>query len=116
VNPLTEVYEHNPEDHEDPTHGITWLVGLMGALLLVVIMLGLTALYYNVKAGEIQDHVISRQRDEVVELRRRQEALLAGPPRFIERDEQGRTVTAYIIPIEQAMESVVEQANAAGGE
>ncbi|MHC4080189.1 MAG: hypothetical protein ACYS15_13410 [Planctomycetota bacterium] len=112
---MTEVYEHNPDDHDDPTAGFTWLMGLVGALLLVVIILGLTALYFNVKAEMFQRQVVSAERLELQALRREQEALLAGPPRFIEREQQGETVTAYIIPIEQAMEIVVREANAAGG-
>jgi hypothetical protein len=112
---LTEVYEHNPEDHDDPTAGFTWLMGLVGVLLLVVIILALTALYYNVKAEMFQRQVVSAPRAELLELRRQQEALLAGPPRSIERDQQGETVRAYIIPIEQAMEIVVREANATGG-
>ncbi len=112
---MTDVYEHNPEEHEDPTAGLTWFMGLLGALVLVVIMLGITALYYNVKAQQVRDQVVSPQRREVLELRLQQEALLADPPRWVERDEQGQTVRAYVIPIEQAMESVVEEANAPGG-
>jgi hypothetical protein len=112
---LTAVYEHNPEDHDDPTAGFTWLLGLVGVLLLVVTILGLTALYYNVKADMFQRQVVSAEREELLELRRGQEALLAGPPRYLERDEQGETVRAYIIPIEQAMEIVVREANAADG-
>ena len=112
---MTEVYEHNPGEHEDPTAGFTWLMGLVGVLLLVVVILGLTALYYNVKAEMFQRQVVSAERWELLELHRPQEALLAGPPRYIERDQQGETVRAYIIPIEQAMEIVVRDANAAGG-
>jgi hypothetical protein len=112
---LTEVYEHNPEDHDDPTAGFTWLMGLVGVLALVVIILALTALYYNVKAELFQRQVVNAPRPELLELQREQEALLAGPPRSIEREEQGETVRAYIIPIEQAMEIVVREANATDG-
>ncbi|MHC5008438.1 MAG: hypothetical protein ACYTGF_13885 [Planctomycetota bacterium] len=112
---MTEVYEHNPEHHDDPTAGFTWLMGLMGVLALVVIILALTALYYNVKAEMFQRQVVNAPRPELLELQREQEALLAGPPRFIEREEQGETVRAYIIPIEQAMEIVVREANATDG-
>ena len=112
---MTEVYEHNPGEHDDPTAGFTWLIGLVGVLLLVVIILWVTALYYNVKAGIFQRQVVNAPRLELLELRRPQEALLAGPPRSIERDEQGETVRAYIIPIEQAMEIVVREAAAARG-
>ena len=112
---MTEGYEHHPEDHGDPAPGFIWFVGLLGALLLVVVMLGLTALYYNVKAEVFQKRVVSERRLEVQEHRQAQEVLLAGPPRFLERQEQGQTVTAYIIPIERAMQLVVDEANAGGG-
>ena len=107
---MTEVFEHNPQDHEDPVAGPTWLVGILGAILLVVSLLGLTALYYNVKAEELEGQVIGLERLEVLELRRQQEALLAGSPRWIKRDEQGEEIEAFIIPIERAMELVVEEA------
>ncbi|MHC4416164.1 MAG: hypothetical protein ACYS0G_12860 [Planctomycetota bacterium] len=108
---MTEVYEHNPEDHDDPVATPTWLVGLFGAVALVVIILGLTALYYNAKAEAFREQVLSRDRLDVLELRRQQEALLGGPPRWVERDEQGETVEALVIPIERAMALVVEEAN-----
>jgi hypothetical protein len=112
---LTEGHEHHPEDHGDPAPGLIWFIGLLGTLLLVVIMLGLTALYYNVKADVFQRQVVGAERWELQDLYAPQEALLAGPPRFVERDEQGQAVTAYIIPIEQAMQLVVDEANAGGG-
>ncbi len=104
---MTEVFEHNPEDHDDPVSGQTWLIGSLGALVLVAIMLGLTAMYYNAKAREIHKVVVSPERLEVLQLRQEQQALLAGPPRWVTRDDGAETVRALIIPIDRAMELVV---------
>jgi hypothetical protein len=115
VNPLTEVYEHNPAGHEDPTAGPILFLGLVGVVVMVIVVLGVAALYYNVKADAVQDQVVSRQRQEVLELYRRQEEVLALPPGWVERQVQGETTRAYVIPIERAMELVVEEVKAEGG-
>jgi hypothetical protein len=112
VIPLTAVYEHNPGDHDDPKPGLTWLLGLLGALLLVVVVLGVTALYFNVKAEVFQRQVVSPPSREVLDLRARQEALLDGG--WVEVQRQGEAVRIYTIPIEQAMEIVVENGQAGG--
>ena len=78
--------------------------------MLVAIVLGLTAMYYNAKAREIYKVVVSPERLEVLQLRQEQEALLAGPPRWVTRDDAAATVEALIIPIEWAMELVVAEA------
>ncbi len=107
---MTEAFEHNPGDHEDPVSGQTWLIGFLGALVLVAMMLGLTAIYYNAKAREINKVVIIPERQEVRQLLQEQESLLAGPPRWVTRDDGAETVEALIIPIEWAMELVVAEA------
>ncbi len=109
---MSDVYEHNPEDHEDPAHGPTLLMGLLGVLLLTVTILGLTALYYGSKATEQSQAVVAVERAEVKDLRAEQEALLAGPARLVRRDEAGREVEALVIPVERAMEAVVREATA----
>lgn len=110
---MSEVYEHNPGDHEDPTAGPTSAVGVVGAIVLTACILLLTALYYNVKAGQFNESVVEEPREDVLEVMREQEALLAGPPRWVERDEGGVKVRAYVIPIETAMRRVVEESGAA---
>ena len=111
---MTDVYEHNPQDHDDPVAGPTWLIGFLGTILLVAIMLGTTALYYNVKAGKVDEQVVRPERAEVAKLHRAQEAMLTGPPRWVQREDQGEMVTALVIPIEDAMDLVVAEANAGG--
>ena len=107
-----EVFEHNPQDHEDPTAGPTTIVGALGALVLTASLMLLTALYYNVKAGQFTESVVDEPVEAVVKLHEQQEALLVGPPHWVERDENGKKVKAYVIPIEQAMQIVADEANA----
>ncbi len=106
---MSEGFEHNLGDHEDPLAGPTWLVGVFGVVTLVAIIGGLTALYYNEKNSEIEEQVVIPPREEVADLTAAQEALLAGPPRSVVREEQGEQVKAYVIPIERAMELVVKE-------
>lgn len=106
---MSEAFEHNPQDHEDPLAGPTWYIGFVGAVAFVVTTLAVWALYYNVKGEQVQESFVDPVRQEIVELKSRQQALLAGPPRWVEVDEQGVQVRKYVIPIEQAMQLVVQE-------
>ena len=108
---MTDVFEHNPDDHEDPRAGLTWLLGAIGALTLLITMLAVWALYYNVKAVQVEEAVVAPARQDVIELRESQEEFLVGPPRWILVDVQGEPVRRYVVPIEQAMEAVVRESN-----
>ena len=112
---MTEVFEHNPGDHEDPLPGPTWMVGLLGTVLLTVIMLGLTALYYNAEHQEDTIKVIQRDPAELENLRAVQFARLTGEPRLEERiAENFQVVEEIVIPIDEAMRLVVEEAGRGG--
>ncbi len=110
---MTDHYEHNIDDHEDPAASSTSLVGFIGVVLLVVTMLGVTALYYNVKAQRVEETVVEPDRVDVQKLRVRQERLLNAPARWVERDEGGEVTRELIIPLERAMKIVVEEYGAA---
>ncbi len=110
---MTDYYEHNIDDHEDPAASSTWLVGFIGVVLLVVTMLGVTALYYNVKADRVDEKVVKPDRWDVKKLRIQQEQRLNTPARWVERDEGGEVTRALSIPLERAMKSVVEEYGAA---
>lgn len=107
---MTDVFEHNPGDHEDPLTGPSWYVGIVGVLILVAMLLGLTALYYNMVTEEEVEKVINSGREELEDLRREQSLYLTGPARWEERLVDGEVVIALIIPIEEAMELVVRDA------
>ncbi len=110
---MTDHYEHNIDDHEDPAASSTSLVGFIGVVLLVVTMLGVTALYYNVKASQEHDVVVGIDRWDVEKLRIQQEGRLIAPARWEERDEGGEVTRELVIPLERAMKIVVEEYGAA---
>ena len=106
---MSEVFEHNPGDHEDPLAGITWFIGFVGAVAFVVTTLAVWALFYNVKGAQEEESFIAPARSEILELKASQQELLTGQPRYIDVDEAGETVRRWVIPIEQAMELVVQE-------
>jgi hypothetical protein len=113
---MSDVFEHNPGDHEDPLTGPTWIIGFIGAVLLVVIMLGLTALYYNASYEEELEKVIQRDPQELENLRTAQLARITASPRYVEQQiviegQDPKTDRSLVIPIDRAMELVVQEAN-----
>jgi len=110
---MTDHFEHNIDDHEDPAASSTSLVGFIGVVLLVVTMLGVTALYYNVKADQVEVEVLQVDIDEPKNLRIQQERRLTAPARWEERDEGGEVTRELVIPLERAMKIVVEEYGAA---
>ena len=106
---MTDHHEHNIDDHEDPAASSTSLVGFIGAVLLVVTMLGVTALYYNVKATKEKDVVVEQPVIHVDKARAEQEQRLTRSPRWEERDDGGEIVRELVIPIERAMAIVAAE-------
>lgn len=106
---MSEVFDHNPGQPDDPVAATTWLVSLVGVLLLVAIVLGITAIYYNVKADKVKQEVLSQPYETVEAMRAQQEALLQGPPRRVTRMGETGEVEALVIPIDRAMELVVAE-------
>jgi len=123
---ITEIYEHNPGDHEDPVPGPTWIIGFLGAVLLVVIMLGITALYYTQRKQENQQKVVLRDPDELVKLHKAQARRLGAPAHWevtavqeeVKVDGKPAIKTtrskSLVIPIELAMQRVIAEASRGG--
>lgn len=115
---MSDTFEHNPGDHEDPLPGPTWIVAFLGVVLLSVIMLGLTALFYSAQTEEETVKVVKRDPEELVKLRATQQAQLTGVPRLVEEkikvegQQQEQIAQALVIPIDQAMKLVVQEASA----
>lgn len=101
---MTDIHEHNPHDHEDPLPGPSWMVGILGTILLVVIVLGLTALFYDANNRIIDEVVITAVPQELLDLKALQQERLDKAHLDIFDEE-----IALVIPIEQAMELVVEE-------
>lgn len=112
---MTDIHEHNPGDHEDPTPGSTWLVGIVFTVIFAIIVLALTALTYNVDREEIQRKVVDVEPLERQQLRVAQEEKLHGEPRWVEQIENDQVVRALVIPIDQAMDLVVQEMGPEGG-
>lgn len=104
-----EKYEHNPGDHEDPLAGPTWIIGFLGAVLLAVITLGLTALFYNADREEEAAKIIARDPDGLINHRLEQQARLTAPPRMVEVTEGNEVVQVIRIPIDAAKEIIVRE-------
>jgi len=104
---MSEHFEHNPGDHEDPMVGPTWLVSMLGVVLLLVIVLGLYAVYYNAQSVEDETKVIVRDPQELENLRAAQEARLRVPHQVRSEEE-----VATVIPIDHAMELIVQEYSA----
>jgi hypothetical protein len=112
---MTDVFEHNVGDHEDPLPGPTWIVAFLGIVLLSVIMLGLTALYYNAQSNEQTRKVVVHDPMELQNLREQQQAQLHRGPEWVEEKvkleghDKEQVVPALVIPIDQAMDIVVKE-------
>jgi hypothetical protein len=87
----------------DPSASSTMLVGLIGAIALVVIIAGLSALYYGSAREEWEGKFLARSAAELTDVRAAQQAELEGY-RWVDR-EQG----VVAIPIERAMELVARE-------
>lgn len=110
---MSDAYEHNPGDHEDPLPGPTWIIGILGTVLLGVVVLGVTALFFNADARMIERNVLANPYPELDALKAEQAARLAGPPRIVEVNENDRVIETVVIPIEQAMEKIAQRARGA---
>ena len=111
---MTDQYEHNIGDHEDPRASSTWLIGFIGAVLVVVTMLGVTALYYNVKTSQEKEVVEGEPYIDVKETRARQEGLITRHPRWVEVDDGAGGIRRELaIPIDRAMQLIADEYAAA---
>ncbi len=107
-----EHYEHNPGDHEDPVAGPTWLMSLVGTILLVVIIFGLTAMYYNAQGQQLRERVYEREPYELRRYKQQQQELLTGEPRWVtEVISDDEEIRRYVIPIDRAMDLVAGESN-----
>jgi hypothetical protein len=103
---------HGHDEHHsvDPDSKSTWLIGFVGGALFVATCLALTALFYAVKTESVHDQVIKQTSSELEAIRKAQVAQLNGPPRREMRLINGEQTMVAVIPIDQAMETVVQEA------
>jgi hypothetical protein len=102
---MSETFEHNPNDHEDPLAGPTWTIGIIGVILLAVSLLGLTALFYDRTDVELDVKVLEVPSAALDEMRATQNARLAG----VRLEKRVAEEESIVIPIERAMEIIVQE-------
>jgi len=107
---MSDSFEHNLDDHEDPLPGPTWIVGVLGAVLLSIVILGVTALFFNADTIEIDKKVVTREYPQFNDLKDQQLAQLQGPPRYVKVLENDSPVDTIVIPIDRAMQAYAERA------
>ena len=108
---MAESYEHNLGDHEDPLPGPTWTVGIVGGVALAVSLLGVSALLYDMMGEERQVKILDAEVPTAVEvLHAQQLQRLQGPPRLELRPGNLEGEASLVIPIEDAMRLVVQEA------
>lgn len=107
---MHESYEHNPGDHDDPLPGPTYILTILGAVLLCVVVLGVTALFFNADERMVLDKTQLATYPQFETLKAEQIAKLEGPARKVEVNENDKVVESVVIPIELAMQKIAERA------
>jgi hypothetical protein len=106
---MSEVFEHNIGDHEDPLPGPTWIIGILGVVLLSIIILGVTALFFNADTRMVDEKVTTQGYPQFESLKKEQLDRLAGPPRIVVVKENDKDVETVVIPIDDAMKMVADR-------
>jgi len=97
-------------DREDPAPGTTWMVGVLGVVLFVIVVLGITAMLYTAREAEFEQKVTEVDVLEYETLTSEQAARLDGPARReIVQDQYGNVQSeAIVIPVEDAVDIIAE--------
>ncbi|MDP7070667.1 MAG: hypothetical protein QF561_04895 [Phycisphaerales bacterium] len=111
---------HEPKlsgDAEDPAGGPTWVVGLAGAVLTVVVVLAMISVYYAAERAETQDKVVS-VRSQEAEIRREADRLaLMDEPHWEQWTDADGVLAGertLVVPIDTAREIVKKKWGGSG--
>jgi hypothetical protein len=102
--------EHNPGDHEDPLPGPTWIIGILGTVLLSICILGITALFFNADTRMVDLKVVDADYPQVETMKSQQLRAIEGPARRKEIIENEQKVETIVIPIDEAMAKYAQRA------
>ncbi|MCA9290731.1 MAG: hypothetical protein KDA25_06360 [Phycisphaerales bacterium] len=98
-------HHHDPHDMlEDPEAGSTWFITISSILILFVVVLAVTAVFYTSQTEEVDEVVLDAPLQPLLDLRRAQSALIDGAPRWIDQEQK-----IVAIPITDAMDLVVKE-------
>lgn len=106
---MSEHFEHNTGDHEDPIPSSTWLVGVVGTVLLIVIVFGLTAMYYNAQLIESDAKLVRTDPHDLTRYQQRQARYFVEEPTWMEREVIDQRVKALVIPMDEAIDQVIQE-------
>jgi hypothetical protein len=110
---MSDVYEHNPGDHEDPLPGPTWTVAIAGTVLFAVTVLGLTAMFWGEISNARETKVVEVAPAQLTDLERTQRERLHAEPHREKRPELEEGEEALVIPIDRAIELYAQEASTA---
>lgn len=84
-------------------------MGIVGTILLVVIVFGLTAMYYNAHAEQSRALLYEREPYELRQYKQQQRAMLTGEARVVTEIVNDQEVQRYVISIDAAMDRMVRE-------
>ena len=87
------------------------IVGFLGAVLLAIVGLGLTALFFNADSRMVDEKVTDQLYPQFQSVKAEQIARIEGKPRRVEVMENDQKMTTVVIPIDRAMELYAKRAS-----
>lgn len=112
-----QTFEHNPGDHEDPMGGPTWLVGIIGVIILIVVLFGVQSVLKATQTSAHDEFVVIPNVTELNAVHERDAKKFVAAPQVVEYvDEFGEITTRLAIPIEDAMKLTAGELKSTGGD
>ncbi len=100
---------HTDLDHDDPEPGLTWFIGLAGAIILTALVLAISVLYFGVMTRQEDKVVFNRPSAPLEALRHEQREKLVEFAQYSVTDADGKVETHLRIPIRDAMSLIVKE-------
>jgi len=106
---VSQTYEHNPGDHEDPAPGMTWMMGIIGILILVVIYFGIAAVYRDSDRLDDADKYQAEAELPVEAVERAAKQQIQTNTWMTVENAEGVKENRWTIPIDRSMELMAQQ-------
>jgi hypothetical protein len=106
---MTDSTEHNPQPSRDPIVGQVVTIGVVGAALVAVVVLGLIGLVEDMIGAERRIKIEQVPWAEVDAMQAAQERQLTTEPHIELRGDPAEPMEALVIPIDRAMELTIQE-------